>query len=275
MEEFWSKVIEIGSTYGGKIVLAIVVTVVGLLVIKLINRAVRKALERSRFEQIVRTIIMKVVKILLYLILLVGIIEILGVPMTSVAALVASGGLALGLAFQGALSNLAGGFMILVFKPFKIGDYVESTGAEGFVEDISIFYTKILTLDNKLILVPNGDLMSSNVTNFTAKDKRRIDQDFKITNDIDQELVKSVLLKAASDTKGVLPEPAPFARLTAVDDDTYVFTVRAWCETSSYWDVYFDLIENCSKSLSENGIDDPEERIAVRLVSSDGEEPGA
>ena len=102
--------------------------------------------------------------------------------------------------------------------------------------------------------------------------QRRIDQDFKITNDIDQELVKKVLMGAAIETKGVLSEPAPFARLTAVDDDTYIFTVRAWCNTPEYWDVYFDLIENCSKRLAENGIDDPEERIAVRLVKEEEEE---
>ena len=126
-----------------------------------------------------------------------------------------------------------------------------------------------MTLDNKLVLVPNGDLMSANVTNFTANETRRIDIDFKITNDIDQEFVKSVLLKAASDSPGVLQDPAPFARLTAVDDDTFIFTVRAWCNTKTYWDNYFDLIDNCSKALGANGIDDPEERIAVRLVGKD------
>ena len=102
--------------------------------------------------------------------------------------------------------------------------------------------------------------------------KRARDQNFKITNDIDQELVKSVLLDATSKTEGVLPDPKPFARLTAVDDDTYIFTIRAWCDTQNYWDVYFDLIENCSKALSENGIDDPEERIAVRIVKPEKED---
>ena len=111
--------------------------------------------------------------------------------------------------------------------------------------------------------------MGSSVTNFSAERIRRVDQDFKITNDIDQDLVKRVLMGAATGTPGVLSEPAPFVRLTAVDDDTYIFTVRAWCETPSYWDVYYDLIEGFSKALSENGIDDPEERIAVRLVSDE------
>ncbi len=266
MDEFVKKVIDIGSTYGGKILLAIAAVAVGLIVIKLIGKAIDKSLKKSKLADTAKVVIRKVVKGLLYLVLAVGVIEILGVPMTSVAALIASGGLAVGLALQGALSNFAGGFMILIFKPFRIGDYIESTGAEGVVRDISIFYTKLVTLDNKLILVPNGDLMNANVVNYTAEDRRRIDQSFKITNDIEQDRVKEVLLEAAKNTAGVLSDPEPFARLTEVDDDTYIFTVRAWCDTPNYWTVYFDLIENCSRALADNGIDDPEERIAVRLV---------
>ena len=266
------KVIEIGTTSGGKILLAIVVLVVGLLVVKLIAKAVNRALAKTKLDPQVTNIIAKIAKVLLYIILLIAIIEILGVPMTSVTALLASGGLAVGLAFQGALGNLAGGFLILILRPFKAGDYIEAAGAEGVVKSISIFYTKLTTLDNKQVLIPNGDLMSSNVTNLTAEKIRRIDQDFKITNDIDQNLVRKVLAEAAAGTEGVLTEPEPFARLTAVDDDTYIFTVRAWCDTAKYWDVYFDLIENCSKALSANGIDDPEERIAVRIVKGEAED---
>ena len=267
MNEFISKTIEIGTTSGGKVLLAIAVAVAGLLLIKLITKIINKNLEKSKLDETVKRVISKIVKILLYLVLLVGLIEILGVPMTSVAALIASGGLAVGLAFQGSLANLAGGFLILIFKPFRIGDYISATDAEGVVKDISIFYTKLLTLDNKVIFVPNGELMNSNITNLTAEKKRRIDLDFKITNDIDQDIVKPVLIEAARKTEGVLEEPDSFARLSGVDDDTLIFTVRAWCDTEKYWDVYFDLIENCSKALSENGIDDPEERIAVRIVN--------
>ena len=274
MEEFKKKAIEMLSSYGGKILLAIAVLVVGLLVIKLLKRVVKKLLEKSKLDGTVKSVIRNIVKILLYLVLIVGIIEILGVSMSSVVAVIASCGLAVGLALQGALGNLAGGLMILIFKPVKVGDFIESTGAEGTVKDISIFYTTIMTIDNKQIFVPNGDLMNANVTNFSVAEKRRVDQDYKITNDIDSELVKSVLLDAASKTEGVLSDPKPFARMTAVDDDTYIFTVRAWCDTPRYWDVYFDLIENCSKALADNGIDDPEERIAVRLVKEDRDEEG-
>ncbi|MBQ2305896.1 MAG: mechanosensitive ion channel family protein [Clostridia bacterium] len=269
MDKFIENLIKMGSSYGGKIVLAIVTLIVGLLVIKLIGKLIKKALGNSKLNDTVKLVIIKTVKIILYVVLIVGIVSILGVPMSSVVAIIASCGLAVGLAFQGALANLAGGLMILIFHPFKVGDYVQATGAEGVVTDISIFYTKLLTLDNKRVLVPNGDLMNANITNLTAEDKRRIDQDFKITNDIDQDLVRSVLMAAAKATEGVMEDPAPFARLTAVDDDTYIFTVRAWCDTAKYWDVYFDLIENCSSALAANGIDDPEERIAVRLVKDE------
>ena len=213
MEEFKSKAIEILSTYGGKLILAVVVLVVGLIIIKLINKFVKKMLDRSKIDRTVKSVIRNTTKILLYLILIIGIIEILGVPMSSVVAVIASCGLAVGLALQGALGNFAGGLMILIFKPFKVGDFIESTGAIGTVRDISIFYTTVMTIDNKQIFVPNGDLMNSNVTNYSVADKRRVDQDYKITNDIDAELVKSVLLDAASNTKGVLPDPAPFARM--------------------------------------------------------------
>ncbi len=269
MEEFIKKAVDMATTSGGQILLAIVVSVVGLLLVKLLVKIANRYLGKTKLDPQAIKIIMIVVKIVLYVVLLIAVIEILGVPMTSVTALIASCGLAIGLAFQGALSNLAGGFLILIFRPFKIGDYIEATGTEGVVKGINIFYTRLATLDNRIVFVPNGDLMSANVTNLTCEEIRRIDQSFKITNDIDQELVKKVLSEAMTGTPGVREDPAPFVRLTAVDDDTYIFTVRAWCDTKAYWDTYYDLIENCSKALSENGIDDPEERIAVRLVGED------
>ena len=274
MDQFVKNGIDFLSTYGGKIVIGLLVLIIGYFVIRLLCRIIDKGIDKANIDETIKVIGKRLIKTLLYALLFIGVIEILGVPMSSVVAVLASCGLAVGLALQGALSNFAGGLMILIFKPFKIGDYIESTGAEGYVRDISIFYTTIITLDNKKILVPNGDLMSANVTNFTAEPIRRIDQDHKITNDIDADFVKRVLYEAAENTPGVLSDPAPFARLTAVDDDTYIFSVRAWCDTRQYWDVYWDLIESCAKALREHGIDDPEERIAVRLVEeeSDGQE---
>ena len=269
MEDFKRQVIELATTYGGKILLALIVLIIGSFVIKALKKLADKAIDRTKLDDTVKALAKKVVKALLYIILIISVIEILGVSMSSVIAVLASCGLAVGLAMQGALANLAGGLMILIFKPFKVGDYIDSTGAEGIVKDISIFYTTIMTLDNKKISVPNGDLMNANVVNYSSEETRRIDQEYKITNDSDLEDVKAVLLEAVTGTQGVLEDPAPFARLTGVDDDTYLFTVRAWCRTPEYWNVYFDVIENCSKALREHGIDDPEERIAVRLVKEE------
>ena len=269
MEQFINNGIDLLSTYGGKIALAIAAAIVGSLVIKMLVKLANKAIDKTPLELTVKRVSINILKVLLHLVLIIGVIEILGVPMSSVVAILASCGLAVGLALQGALGNLAGGLMILIFKPFRVGDYIVSEGDEGFVKDISIFYTTLMTLDNRKISIPNGDLMNASITNNTAEPQRRIDLDFKITNDIDADFVKSVLLSAAQDTPGVLADPAPFARLTAVDDDTYIFTVRGWCETPQYWDVYFDLIEMCSKYLRDNGIDDPEERIAIRMVNGE------
>ena len=173
MDQFIKNGIDFLTTYGGKIVIALLVLIIGCFVIKLLNKLIAKGIDKTKVDETVKVVSKKVIRILLYVLLFIGVIEILGVPMSSVVAVLASCGLALGLALQGALANLAGGLMILIFKPFKIGDYIEVTGAEGHVRDISIFYTTLITLDNRKILVPNGDLMSANVTNFTAEDIRR------------------------------------------------------------------------------------------------------
>lgn len=272
MQVLTDKLSELGTNVGGKIIYAIIVLVAGCFAIKGVKKMMDKADKISRLEKTVQSFLKNLITILMYVLLVISVISILGIPMTSVIAVLASCGLAIGLSLQGALSNFAGGIMILIFKPFRVGDYIEATGAEGTVHDISIFYTSIITIDNKRITVPNGDLMSSNVTNYSCEKSRRIDLDFKVTNDCDGRLARSVLLQAAEETKGVRHDPEPFARMTAVDDDTYIFTVRAWCESAEYWDVYYDLLENCSRALSENGIDDPEDRLVVRIAKDDGEE---
>lgn len=269
MEDLINKIMELGVSYGGKLLLALLVGIVGSLAIKTVKKMVAKALDRDEVDKTLKSVIKNSLNIALYALLGISIIEILGVPMSSVMALIASCGLAIGLALQGALTNFAGGLMIILFKPFRVGDYIECAGAEGIVKDISIFYTIIVTLDNIRISVPNGDLMNSAISNYSIEKIRRIDLDFKVTNDCDEDEAREVLLAAASNTPGILHDPAPFTRLSAVDDDTYIYTVRVWVDADKYWDVYFDVLESCSKALNENGIDDPEERIAVRIVNEE------
>ncbi len=269
MEELIKTIIDMATTYGGKIILALVVLIVGRIVIRSLNKAAAKGIDKTSLDPTVNSLLKKFINILLYVILIISIIQILGVPMASVIAVLASCGLAIGLALQGALSNVAGGIMILITKPFKVGDFVEAAGGTGVVKDLSLLYTTITTTDNKRIVIPNGSMMNAVVTNYSAEPTRRVDISYKITNDIDVEFVKKVLVDAEAATPGVLSDPAPFARLVNVDDDTYIFQTKAWCDSSQYWPVYFDVIENCSKALRENGIDDPEARIAVRMVKED------
>ena len=265
LTQFWNTIMGLVATFGGRLLAAIAVLILGSLVIKLLTKGIVKAVEKTKLDGVVKKILEKAVKFLLYLVLVIAVVSILGVDMTSVIAILASCGLAVGLALQGALANLAGGIMVLIFKPFKLGDYVVGAGSEGVVKDISLFYSTLLTLDNKKVLIPNGDLMNATVTNYSAEELRRVDVDYKITNDANAEEVKKVLLEACAATEGVLEDPAPFARMSNVDDDTYIFTVRGWTLTANYWDTYFNLVESCSKALQDNGIDDPEERIVVRL----------
>ncbi len=269
MEQFVENLIDFGTNVCGKIVLAIIVFVVGALLIKLIKKLLGKAEKFSKLDKSVQSYLKSFIGFALYALLLIIVIGILGIPMSSVIAVLASCALAIGLALQGALSNFAGGIMILIFKPFRLGDYIQASGAEGTVRSTSIFYTEIITVDNKRIMVPNGDLMGSNVTNYSCEALRRVDLDFRVTNDVDQNLVNGLLLKAAEETENVKNEPAAFARLSGVEDDTYIFTVRAWCDSAIYWDVYFALLENCSKALADNNIEKPEDRIAVRVVRED------
>lgn len=269
MKEFLSKALDYVIPIGGRILMAIVVLIIGHFVIKGVKKAMAKTDKISKLDKTVQSFVKNLVTILLYAVLLISVIGILGIPMTSVVTVLASCGLAVGLALQGALSNFAGGLMILIFKPFRVGDYIEAAGAEGTVRDISVFYTTLITVDNKRITVPNGDLMNANVTNFSSEANRRIDLPFKLTNDCDPKLAQRVLMQAAEHTDKVLSDPAPFARMTAVDDDTYIFTVRAWVKNADFWDVYYVLLENCTDALAANGIDDPEERIAVRIVKDE------
>ena len=265
MSEFTSKAISMLTAVAGKIIVAILVFIVGRIIINALNKALDKIRGFSKLDPTVQGFIHSIIRILLNFILVIAIVQVLGIPMASVLTVLASAGLAVGLSLQGALSNCAGGIMILIFKPFKVGDYVSASGAEGIVKDITVFYTHLLTLDNKRITVPNGALMNANVTNFSCEELRRVDLVFKAAFGTDQNLVQGLMLKAAEGTKGVVAEPAPFARFSGCADNAQEFTLRAWCESANYWDVYFDLLTNVSAAFGEAGIAAPATKLDVKL----------
>lgn len=262
---FWDKAVSLLTSAGGKILLAIVVYIIGTLIIRAVTKGLEKMKGFGKLDKSVQTFVHSLVRIVLYLVLVIAIIEVLGIPMTSFMTVLASAGLAIGLALQGALSNFAGGIMIMLFKPFKVGDYIEASGAEGNVTDISVFYTKIVTLDNRRYTVPNGSLMNANVLNFSAEEIRRVDLVFKAAYDADANVVTGVMAKTAEQTAKVVAEPAVFARLSGYADNAREYTLRAWCKTEDYWDVYFDLITNVNNAFAENGFSAPVGKINVNI----------
>lgn len=263
MQEFTAKAIDILTQAGSKIVLALIVFIIGRIIIGRVLSIVSKSKAVQKLDPSVRSFVNSFAKILLYVILIVSIISILGVPMASVIAVLASAGVAVGLALQGALSNLAGGIMLMIFRPFNVGDFVEAAGASGVVKDITLFYTVINTTDNKRITIPNGSLMNANVSNYTAEDTRRVDLTFSCAKGENIQQLQSIMIDTMKKNSKVLSDPAPFAQLSGGTNESMEFTVRAWTETDNYWDVYFGLTQEISEALGAAGVKAP----AIRVIS--------
>ncbi|MDD5944424.1 MAG: mechanosensitive ion channel [Clostridia bacterium] len=251
------------ASAGGKILFALIVFIIGKLLIKMVLNMLSKNKFFNKADGAVKTFTLSFVKIGLYVILVISIIGILGVPMASIVAVLASAGVAVGLALQGALSNLAGGIMLMIFRPFRLGDYVEAAGVSGVVKEVTMFYTVFLTLDNRRITVPNGSLMNANIVDYSSEELRRVDLTFSCAKSESPAAVQDMLMQVIKANPSVLSSPEPFARLSGGTNEAMEFTVRAWCKNADYWDVYFDLTQKVTEAFAANGIKAP----AVRIVS--------
>ena len=247
----------------GKVLLALVVWFVGKFAIKKILGLMDKIKGLDKIEPNTRTFINSAVKWLLYVILIVSIVSILGVPMASVITVLGTAGAAVALSLQGSLANLAGGIMMVIFKPFKVGDFVEAAGVSGVVKEITLFYTVLNTPDNCRIHVPNGSLMNANIIDYSAEETRRVDLTFACAKSESPAAIQKLILEAMRANEKVLDDPAPFARLSGGTNEAMQFTARAWCKSADYWDVYFDLTQAVTEKLGENGVQAP----AVRVIS--------
>ncbi len=247
----------------GKVLLALVVWFVGKFAIKKILGLMDKIKGLDKIEPNTRTFINSAVKWLLYVILIVSIVSVLGVPMASVITVLGTAGAAVALSLQGSLANLAGGIMMVIFKPFKVGDFVEAAGVSGVVKEITLFYTVLNTPDNCRIHVPNGSLMNANIIDYSAEETRRVDLTFACAKSESPAAIQQLILEAMRANEKVLADPAPFARLSGGTNEAMQFTARAWCKSADYWDVYFDLTQAVTEKLGENGVQAP----AVRVIS--------
>ena len=265
IEQLVSKFVEFATTSGFKLVAVIVLVIVGLKGIKLLKKWIRTSPSLDKVDSSLRSFAVSFVSVVLYAILFVTVLMILGVPATSFIAVLTTCAAAIGLALQGSLSNFAGGIMILLFKPFKVGDYIEAAGESGTVSEISVVYTELLTVDNKRITIPNGTLTNSVIENYSSEDLRRVDLTFDTSYKCDVETVKSVISKVIENNPKALKTPEPFVRLSAHNESALTYTVRIWCKTVDYWDVNFDTIENVKKAFDENGIEIPYNQLDVHI----------
>ena len=263
IEQLLSKLLDWGIEVGKNLLGAIIIYIVGRFIIKQLGRLLARILEKRKLEISVQTFLRSLVSILLNLILAFAIVSRLGVETTSFAALLASAGVAIGMALSGNLSNFAGGLIILVFKPFKVGDYIEGQNANGTVREIQIFHTILTTVDNKVIYVPNGALSSNAITNYSKQETRRAEWVFGVEYGEDFEKVKAVLQRIIDADPRILKDPAPMIALGALSASSVDIKVRAWAKTADYWDVYFDMNKIVYDTFNKEGIGFPFPQLTV------------
>ncbi|MCQ2224926.1 MAG: mechanosensitive ion channel [Paludibacteraceae bacterium] len=271
-QEFLSVALSKGAdllmTLGSRILLAIVVLVIGRWIVKKLNKVFSKMMEKRGVEVSLASFLKSLVGIVLNFILIITIIGVLGIETSSFVALFASAGVAIGMALSGTLQNFAGGVMILLFKPFRVGDFVEAQGVVGTIKEIQIFNTVINTLDNKTIIVPNGGLSTGIITNYSKEDTRRVDWVFSVAYGDDYDKAKAVIADLLAADKRVLKDPEPFVALNALNCSSVDLVVRAWVKSPDYWGVFFDMNEQVYKTFSKHGLNIPFPQMDVHVMNN-------
>lgn len=272
IENIKTLVFEKGLSIVTMLVFALIIYVVGKKIKKILVNIIDKALVRSTIEPSVAHFIVKLCDVLLSLILVITVVDFLGIDTTSLVAVVGSAGLAVGLALQGSLANFAGGVLILIMKPFKLGDYIIVGTIEGTVTGIDIFYTRLTTVDNKNIVIPNGSLSSTNIENVTAQPQRRIDLIVPVEYKADIRMIKDVLMSIANDNEHVLkdsPEHMPVVFVDSFLDSSIAMGFRCWVDTPEYWTTRWDLLETIKVTFDQKNINIPYNQLDVNIKSDE------
>ncbi|CEI73434.1 MULTISPECIES: mechanosensitive ion channel family protein [Romboutsia] len=257
------------TEYGIKLIIGLIVISIGLKIIKKVVKQFGVFLEKRDVDITLRRFIQSLTAGVLKVILFIGILGYWDVKLTGLAAIVASGGVAIGLALQGSLSNFAGGFIILLLRPFKVGDYIQTGVYEGTVEEIGLFYTKLTTIDNKLILIPNGTLSNGSLINYSAKEERRVDLTFSVGYENNILHVKEVLTDIVKKQEFVLDNPKPFIGVSAHSPSSVDFIVKVWCKSEHYWDIHFSLLEKVKLRFDEENISIPYPQMDLHVKKED------
>ena len=263
IDQLIAQVTTTGIEMGKSILFAIVLAVAGRYVIKFINKMVARMLERRNVEPTVQSFLKSFVNITLIILLIIMVVGTLGVNTTSLAALLASAGLAVGMALSGNLQNLAGGIILLFLKPFKVGDFIEAQGVSGTVMAIQIFHTILTTPDNKELFIPNGALSSGNITNYTKNDLRRVDFSIGVEYGTEVDKVKQVTLDLLKQDSRIMQDPVPLIAVKELGDNGVIFVIRVWAKASDYWGVFFDTNERIYAEYNKQGIGFPFPQIQI------------
>lgn len=263
--EYSQQLIDLVWIWGPKIVTALLTLIIGLWIIGMISRSIGKGMEKRNVDPSLRPFLKSLLSALLKVMLIISVIGMVGIEATSFIAVLGAAGLAIGLALQGTLQNFAGGVIILLLKPFKVGDYVTVSGESGTVKEIQIFNTFLKTPDAKIIIVPNGQAANSITTNFSAEEKRRVDFTFGVGYGDSTQKTKETLMELINADERILKDPEPFIAVSELGDSSVNFVVRVWVESANYWGVYFDMNENVYNKFNEVGLNIPFPQMDVHV----------
>lgn len=268
IEVYINEAVTLIMTYGPKLLLAIIVLFVGLYIIKKLTKTLSKMMKKRELDESLRPFFATMISVVLKTLLVISVMGMVGIEMTSFIAILGAAGLAIGMALSGTLQNFAGGVIILIFRPFKVGDFIEAQGHMGTVKEIQIFNTILLTPDNKTIIVPNAPLSTGTMVNFSAQSQRRVDFTFGIGYNDDIDKTKSVLMGLINADGRILKDPEPFVAVSELADSSVNFVVRVWVEAANYWPVFFAMNENVKKEFDKQNISIPYPQQDVHVFNT-------
>lgn len=259
----FKELLEKAFDLGIQLIIALLILIIGFKLVKILEKSLKKEHKLSKIDPSVKTFVISITTIALKVLLFIIAASIIGIPTTSFITILGSAGVAIGLALQGGLSNLAGGLMILLYKPFKIGDYIESNGKEGNVTSITMFYTSLTTLDNKVVQIPNGTLSNNTIVNYSAYPERRLDLQFNVSYDSKIDKVKKVINEVIEKSEYALKDRNHIIRLCKHSDSSLTYAVYVWIKKEDYWNAYFELNENIKEAFDKNNIEIPYPQLDI------------
>jgi small conductance mechanosensitive channel len=265
-KEYYDDIVAMAISYAPKLILALIVLFIGYRVIKMLERLLKSWALKTKMDPALQLFSVNLLRWTLKVLLFIAVADMIGVKTTSFVAIVGAAGLAVGLALQGTLANFAGGVLLMVFKPYKVGDLIESQGVLGNVKEIQIFNTILTTPENKTAVMPNGAIMNNHMINFTTEGKIRVDLKIGVSYKADISQARKAILAVMETDSRVLTSPAPLVAVAELGDSSIVLAVRPWCDPAVYWDVYFETLENSKLALDAAGVSIPFPQLDVHMI---------